>query len=232
MPMPPSGNRLIEGHVELPDPQNWYWVTLSDPAHPELAVATAVVDETGSFSFPGVVPGAYELLAVSRQRGGLPGERFARVPVDVSEGDVRGVRIAMQPSKQVSIAWHDACRVAGITLIPLEDWSVAMEREQFRSGIAAINDPMLLESPQHLDGLAPARYAVSIGSDECRVAGNPVIDLTKPQTEDFGLTLTVRGVVPDIPDDFTMGQPFLRMEWFSEPHSLMWRFFGHQAESI
>jgi len=113
MPIPPNGNRLIEGHIELPDPQNRYWVTLSDPLHPELAVATVETDPTGSFSFPDVVPGAYELLAVARSRGGFPQETFARVPIDVTQGDARGIKIAMQPAQQVSVAWQKGCDVGG-----------------------------------------------------------------------------------------------------------------------
>ena len=180
LPMPPNGNRLIEGRIELPDPQNQYSVTLSDPVHPELAVATAVADETGSFSFPGVAPGAYELLAISRSQGRLPGESIARVRVDVSQGDARGINIAMQAGNR--LGFSVSCGTVTVTPTPREDWGLSLEAGQFVTGI-----------------VAPA----------CLVAGNSVIELTRQQSAEPG------SAVMSIPDDFTMGGPFLRTEWFS-----------------
>jgi hypothetical protein len=102
VPIPSGTGRTVEGQIELPDPQTWYWVTLSNPDQPALAVATTVSDDKGAFAFRGIVPGAYELLAVPGQgdRGtrtnNPPFHGFSRVAVDVHEGDARGVKMTPQ----------------------------------------------------------------------------------------------------------------------------------------
>ncbi len=59
IPIPAGGAlRTIEGQIELPDPHDWYWVTLSNPDQPALAVATTMTDDQGGFAFRGIVPGA------------------------------------------------------------------------------------------------------------------------------------------------------------------------------
>jgi len=203
MPMPPSGDRLIEGHVEHPDPQNQYWITLSDPVHSALAVARAVADERGSFSFPGVTRGAYELLAISRREGRLPGESIARVPVDVSQGDARGINIAMQAGNRLGFS-VSACGTVTVTPTPPEDWGLSIETGQFVDSVVS-----------------------AVGFDACLAAS--VIELTKQKSAQPG------SAVMSIPDDFTMGEPFLRTEWFSAPaaglRSLMRRLSGWDQAS-
>ena len=79
----------------MPEGQPWYWVTLSNPDQPSLAVATTTSDEKGAFAFRGVVPGIYDLLAVpgTGERGQrrldreVPWFGFGRIRVDIREQD-------------------------------------------------------------------------------------------------------------------------------------------------
>lgn len=68
---------------------------------PLLAGGIAQVEADGSFVLRNVRPGAYYLRAESR--GPQPANRLtARVPVDVSSGDVSGVRVRLSPPLSVS----------------------------------------------------------------------------------------------------------------------------------
>ncbi len=240
IPIPPdAASRTVEGRVELPDSQTWYWVTLSDPERPALAVATAVSGDKGAFAFRGVVPGVYELLAVpgegeiGTRSAKPPFHGFARVPVDLREHDARGVKITPQQAIKVSVALsearpttelHDRCLVGLVTLMPIEDWGVDLKRRA--SGVNRISDNGSLLVPESTDGLAPAKYGVSVESRGCLVADDPVLDLTKALTGSVEATInepgTVRGraeagtEVILIPEDFAEGWSYARDEWFSE----------------
>jgi hypothetical protein len=238
IPIPSGAPRTVEGRVELPDPQSWYWVTLSNPAQPALAVATAVTDDKGAFAFRGIVPGAYELLAVPGE--GEPGtlsakppfHGFARTAADLREQDAHGVTLTPQPAIKVSVALSDAvqaprgerCGVGGVTLMPLEDWGINLERtvptvkigENANSGV-----------PESADGLAPARYGVSVDnpSGACLIAENPVLDLAKVLAGSVEAKVRAPGTVKGnaepgaevilIPDDFAEGWSYLPEKWFS-----------------
>jgi hypothetical protein len=118
IPIPPGALRTVEGKIELPDAQSWYWVTLSDPAQPALAVATTISDDKGAFAFRGIVPGAYDVLAVpgEGERGTRsaksPYHGFARVAVDLRAQDVHGVKITPQQAVKVSVALQHASGAA------------------------------------------------------------------------------------------------------------------------
>jgi len=192
--VPDGIGRTIAGHVDLPDSQSWYWLTLSSRDQPALSIATTTSDENGAFAFRGVVPGSYELLAVpgtgergKRPNGPIPAYAgFARVPVDVRERDTQGIRIT--PGQQIggSFALREytalpkpfaRCFNAGVTLTTLEDWGVNLERKQ---DVVQVTLQELRPSPQFMLGLAPARYGVSARMIQgCRVRNQSVLDLSK-----------------------------------------------------
>ena len=229
--------RTVEGQVELPDPQSWYWVTLSDPRQPALAVATTISDDKGAFAFRGIVPGAYEVLAVPGEgergtRGKVPYHGFARVAVDLRAQDVHAVKITAQQAIKVSVALQELtpmplserCGFAIVTLMPLEDWGVPLERLQ---GVVKIGNDGASLSPEAIDGLAPARYGVSVeNGNACRVADNPVLDLANALAGSVEAKMrepgTVKGLAETgsevilIPDDFTEGWSYLPAMWFAE----------------
>ncbi len=242
VPIPASSAlRTIEGQVELPDPKDWYWVTLSNPDQPALAVATTMTDNAGGFAFRGIVPGNYVLLSSPGQleRGTPPIETppyhgFARTNVDLREHDARGVVVKPQQSIPASVALEETfsvprseaqCHSAMVTLMPLEDWGVRMARRQ---------SPFLISSagvalaPQSFDGLAPARYGVSTESvgGGCLVADHPVLDLTQALSGNLEAKVrepgTLRGHADAgaelilIPEDFAEGWSYLPSMWFLE----------------
>jgi len=241
IPIPSNPVRTIAGTVELPDPQSWYWVTLSRLDQPALAVATTVSDEKGGFAFRGVAPGAYDLLAApgTGERGAhsypeLPYHGFARAAADATKADVRDVKVISQQSIQVTVGLSEAvkmptpgsrCYLGLVNLMPLEDWGIRLERSLNQVKIG--NEPSK-SSPEAIDGLAPAKYGVSLRDPggNCLLAEDPVLDVTRSQTGSVeGNVLepgTLKGAadagseVALIPDDFAEGWSYLPADWFSE----------------
>ena len=247
IPIPAGAGRNTAGRVDLPGPNSWYWITLSNPDQPALALATVVSDEKGAFEFDGVTPGVYELLAVpgAGERGTRPmGETktyfgFARAGVDIREGDVQGITLTPLQGIRASTAlqnsivlpgFHPGCSTALVTLTPLEDWGVNLERKQPQVRIVA-GDALL--SPEPIDGLAPAKYGASNGFGTCLIADDPVLDLSKIPTGAIEAKVNRPGTVKGhagvpgdadspwevilIPDDFTAGMPLMPANWFRGP---------------
>jgi hypothetical protein len=248
IPIPSGAGHDIEGKIDLPDSRSWCWITLSSPDQPALALATTISDSdhNGEFAFRGIVPGIYELLAVpgSGERGKRSPTTeiyggFARTIVDIRDHDARGVTLTPQRGIRASTALQHSvalprsgygCGFAGVTLTPVEDWGVNLERKLQQVKIVDDGTP---PSPEPIDGLAPARYGITIHSGECLIAGHPVLDLSDRPTggveakvNEPGIIRGHAGVPGDrpsprvvilIPDDFTEGLPLLPANWFRGP---------------
>ena len=249
----PSGpSRVIEGLVDLREVGQWYWITLSDPNEPALAVATTTSDEHGSFAFDGVVAGAYELLAVpgtgpinsksaAARSSAFTG--FDRARVDVRQQDIRNVRLAPREIIGGSVALRmtspsRSCRNALVTLTPLEDWGVNLERTRELVKVGLSSEPPW---PEFINGLPPSKFGIGQRS-ECEVLNRPLLDLTNTRAGNVEVPMaapgSVRGHVlkPNndpgnwevmlLPDDFAEGWPFLPITWFESPLANGGFYFG------
>jgi hypothetical protein len=247
IPAPGGLGRTIEGHVDLPESQSWYWLTLSRPDQPALAITTTTSDNDGEFAFRGIIPGSYEILAVpgigeprARPAGPVPVyEGFARVTVDVREKDMKNVRIT--PGQQIggTVALRESgpakpptrCSNGQLVLTPLEDWGVNLERMKERVSVT-LRD--LAPSPEFMAGLAPARYGVDVRAIlGCRLQNQSVLDLRNKAPANADAQVMEPGTIGGharlaegqmgtwevllIPDDMAEGLSFLPANWFRDP---------------
>lgn len=178
----PTALYSVSGRVELPVPEAEFWLALTPPEQPALAVAVAIAERDGKFRFEGVPPGSYYLFAsgpsIGRGSGAMLGTEpfFGRMQVEVGGQNVEDVSVAVQKGRSAAFvlrtpASQQACpATAGLTLLPLEDWGAMLERSvEIGSG-----------KPQILDSLAPARYHIAVRQlgDACYTLTDRVVDLS------------------------------------------------------
>ena len=111
------------------------------------------------------------------------------------------MKITPQQAIKVSVALQEMkpmppgirCGFGSVRLMPLEDWGARLERSQ---PVVKVSNDRVTLSPEAIDGLAPAEYGVSVeGLEECFVADNPVLDLTKVLAGSVEASMRQSGVV-------------------------------------
>ena len=168
----------VNGQVQLPDPKARFWLALSTLDQPALAAAVAQSAADGKFTFPGISPGSYNLLAFKtggarNGRGAIPDPDvlFARMRVIVTTENIEGISVVPENGRSVNLILHTSggCpATAQVTLAPLEDWSAQLERHV----------TITTAKEQTETSLAPSRYAVSaVNSGACSVPSS-IVDLT------------------------------------------------------
>ncbi len=169
----------VSGQVQLPDPKAHFWLALSTLEQPALAAAVAQTTADGKFTFTGISPGSFNLLAFKtggarNNRGAFPDPDvlFARMRfVDVASENVEGIAVVPDKGRSVNLILHTTggCpATAQVTLAPLEDWSAQLKRQVT---VTTANE-------QTETSLAPSRYSLSaVKSGSCSVSSS-IIDLT------------------------------------------------------
>lgn len=168
----------VSGQVQLPDPQARFWLALSIPDQPALASAVAQSEADGKFTFTGISPGVYNLLAIKTGgarggRGAIPDSDplFARIRVNVAAENLDGITVVPESGRSLSVLLRTAgpCpATAQVVLTPLEDWAARLER---RVSVTAGKE-------ETVASLAPSRYSVSVDkAGDCFAAGS-IADLT------------------------------------------------------
>ncbi|HEY1342970.1 MAG TPA: hypothetical protein VGF59_35955, partial [Bryobacteraceae bacterium] len=198
----------VTGKVEAPAPigeflkSNRFWVALSAPDQPALAVAVAQTEPDGSFKLEGVQPGSYQVYASgpSNARSGLGGvltgeSYFGAAPVAVGPENVEGVAIAVQKGLSAAFALRSKAQhpesfcapTAKLALASLEDRAVQLDRSADIS----------LAKEATLDQLAPARYQVSVTGlgPTCYQAGPVVADLSKGAAGPIEVPVAAAGAI-------------------------------------
>jgi uncharacterized protein (DUF2141 family) len=174
----------VSGAVLLPDPKARFWLALSTPDQPALAVAVTQAEADGKFRFTGVPAGRYNLLAIKTGGarsfdGAIPDAEtmFGRTTIQVGPQDVKDISVMPETGRAVTFtlrrdgAQGGCPATAQLVLSPLEDWGAHLER---RESISAGKE-------ETITGLAPARYAISVAKlgDSCfTTTTNQVIDLS------------------------------------------------------
>ncbi len=172
----------VSGSVQLPDPKARFWLALSTPDQPALALAVTQAENDGKFRFTGIPPGAYNLLAIKtggarNMRGAVPDSDtvFARTTIQVANQDVQDISVLPEAGRTAAFALHrdgvQGCpSSAQLLLSSLEDWGANLERRETIS----------VDKDATITGLAPTRYAVSVANlgDSCFSTADQVIDLT------------------------------------------------------
>ena len=173
----------VSGAVQLPDPKYRFWLALSTPDQPALAVAVTAAEADGKFRFLGIPAGAYNLLAIKTSGarsfdGAIPDPEpmFARMPIQIGSQDVKDVSVIPDAGRTLTLTLRrdgapGGCpSTAQVVLSALEDWGARLER---REPIALAKDAMIT-------GLAPARYVISVANlgDACFLTNaNQIIDM-------------------------------------------------------
>jgi len=167
----------VSGQVQLPDPKAHFWLALSTLDQPALAAAVAQTAADGKFTFPGISPGSYNLLAIKtggarNNRGAFPDSDvlFARMRVNVATENIEGIAVVPEKGRSVNLILHSTggCpATAQVTLAPLEDWSAQLERHA----------TVTTAKEQTETSLAPSRYSISAAnSGSCSVSSS-IVDL-------------------------------------------------------
>lgn len=198
----PAALYSVSGRVEVPIPEAEFWLALTPPEQPALAVAVAIAERDGKFRFAGVPPGSYYLFAsgpsIGRGSGAILGPEpfFGRMRVEVGGQNVESISVQVQKGRSAAFVLRippsqQACpAVAGLTLLPLEDWGAMLERSvEVSSG-----------KPEIVDNLAPARYRIALSQlgDSCYSLGGSVVDLSgetasRPIQVSLGRAGSIRG---------------------------------------
>lgn len=176
----------LSGKVDFADPKASFWLALSSPEQPAIAVAVAIADKTGNFRFNGIPSGSYNLFA-SGPAGGYGGRGavlaadpvFVRVPVTIGGQNVAGLRVAPEKGRPVrftlrlassSSGGPAACPTAAkLALSPTEDWAANIG--------ATVN---VKSGSEETVSLAPSRYSMTVSGlgETCVNVSEPVLDLT------------------------------------------------------
>jgi len=178
----PAALYSVSGRVELPVPKAEFWLALTPPDQPALAVAVAIAERDGWFRFEGVPPGSYHLFAsgpaAGRGSGAMLGPEpfFGRMQVEVGGQNVEDVSVAVQKGRSAAFVLRtpparQACpETASLTLLPLEDTGAMLERSVEVS----------CGRPQVIGNLAPARYHIAVSQlgDACYTLSDTVVDLS------------------------------------------------------
>jgi hypothetical protein len=194
----------VSGKVDLPSPNDRFWLALSALDQPALAVAVTQSDADGSFRFNGVPAGSYHLFAsrTSGSRGWRGGTLaadpvFARTRVDLVSQDVADLTVLPAKGRSMAFVMRVATpsgsgavcpRTAQLVLKPLEDWGAELDRLT----------SMSLEKEETLSKLAPSRYVVSVTGlgDTCYSTANPVVDLSgAAEAGPFVVTIAAAGSI-------------------------------------
>jgi hypothetical protein len=198
----PAALYTVSGKVEQPSVQGRFWIALSAPDQPSLAVAVTQGAADGSFKLEGIQPGAYRLIASgpSRARSGLgavlePDPYFGSARITVGPENVEGVSIAVQKGRPAAFALHSAAErpesfcapTAKLALTALEDWAAQLDR----SGDVSFAKPLTLE------GLAPMRYQVAVTGlgPTCYQAAPLTIDLSRGDSGPFTVPVAAAGSI-------------------------------------
>ncbi len=180
----PAALYSVSGRVELPAPNVEFWLALTPPEQPALAVAVAIAERDGKFRFDGIPPGSYYLFAsgpaIGRGSGAMLGPEpfFGRIETDVGGQNVENILVTVQKGRSAGLILRTAsseqsnsCRsTANVTLSPLEDWGAMLERSVKVSS----------DKPQIVNNLAPARYHIAVSQlgDACYTLADSVVDLS------------------------------------------------------
>lgn len=159
-------------------------VGLAPVDQPVAPVAWTRTEEDGSFVFPAIPWGSYELFAAGpiigfsfrgnmlAQEGGLA---FGRTRLQVSSG-VENLAVAVDPPRTARLVWQqgrnsvaDCPKALDVRLVSLEAWGSELER--------TVTLP--LGEAVTVENLAPARYAVEVASRAapCSIVGSVELDL-------------------------------------------------------
>ena len=154
---------------ELKPNEGNYWLALTVPEQPGLAIVAAQTEKDGTFRFGGVPPGTYDLLASGPSRGyggggGILEQKplFTRMRVTVAGQNVEGLVVSPAEARSASFVLkrtNNSCPdTANLSLNSLEDWTVVLRATQ------SINT-----KPQTVDHLAPGRYraSASVADNTC-----------------------------------------------------------------
>jgi hypothetical protein len=178
----PAALYSVSGRVELPVPDAEFWLALTSPEQPALAVAVAIAERDGKFRFEGIPPGSYYLFvsgpAIGRGNGAMLGPEpfFGRTQVDVGGQNVENISVTVQKGRSAAFvlrappSQQDCRSTAVLTLFPLEDWGAMLERS------VEVNS----SKPTIVDNLAPARYHVAVTQpgEACHTVADRVVDLS------------------------------------------------------
>jgi hypothetical protein len=181
----PAALYTVSGKVEPATQSGNFWLALTPPDQPALAVAVTVAQADGRFNFQGVPPGSYQLFAsgpsIARGRGGMLGAAplFGRSHINVDGENIDGISVTVQGGLSVSFdvrvksygqSEKPCPATAHLKLTPLEDWGADLERDV----------DMTFPGTQKLDQVAPARYRVRVvvPGDACYQVTSQILDLS------------------------------------------------------
>lgn len=172
--------KAVAGRVEAPETARPFLLRLSPEALPFTTTAETLAEPDGSFRFPSVPPGAYQLFGMGPCMGnsgfsGILGRGpvFARDGggVTVQADDVTVQPLSAVPGHSVAFALEGNCSASGtLQLRSEEEWGS-------RSRISL----ELTAEPISVSNLPPARYFATMSGLQpgCFYAGDPVLDLPK-----------------------------------------------------
>ena len=190
--------KAVSGRVEAPEAARPFLLRLSPESLPFTTTAETLAEPDGSFRFPSVPPGAYQLFGLGPSMGnsGLSGilgrgPLFARDGggVTVQADDVTVQHMSAAPGHTIAFALEGNCSASGtLQLRSEEEWG---SRSRISLELAA--------EPISVSNLPPARYFATMSGLQpgCFYAGDPVLDLTKAPPEQLKLRVaraaTLRG---------------------------------------
>ena len=91
----------VSGRVVDGNPRIQLRLQPRNALNPNGLMITTQVKIDGTFEFPSVAPGPYNLIALSTQ-GGRAGARAARQPLDVGGNNIEGINLAITPGATVT----------------------------------------------------------------------------------------------------------------------------------
>lgn len=180
--------RAVAGRVEAPETARPFLLRLSPEALPFTTTAETLAEPDGSFRFPSVPPGAYQLFGLGPSMGnsgfsGILGRGpvFARDGggVTVQADDVTVQPMSAAPGHTIAFALEGNCSASGtLQLRSEEEWG---SRSRISLELAA--------EPVSVSNLPPARYFATMSGLQpgCFYAGDAVLDLTKTPPEQLSL---------------------------------------------
>src|SRR5262249_38145488 len=130
----------VSGAMQLPDAKAGFWLALSSPEQPDLAIAVAQTEKDGKFTFSGIPPGSYNLLAIKtggarNNRGALPDPdtMYARSTIQVAGQNIENLSLVPESGRTATFTLkRDNAQVcpasAQLILTSLEDWGANLEK--------------------------------------------------------------------------------------------------------
>lgn len=191
----------VRGRVALPKPKTTFALALGLPDQPLLPIAQALTADDGSFVFPHVAPGTYDLFIAGPDVGYGSHDSlidrnplYTRTRINVGATDVGGIELAPAPGKAVVVTLGSGKPPAGcpssaeVTVRIVEPWGISR---------SAATQTVGFGKETTIGGLPPGRIELTASniSGACYAANAPEVDLAGEAPGKVTLELAAAGAI-------------------------------------